>query len=269
MQRTSACSLAVLLWALFSLSAIARPHARALLNQPLSSSSAPSPSSSSLRRPSPIRPRSSPPPALHWGCASLDRSVALTFDDGPSEHTERLLDILKQLEVRATFFVIVNAALARPAIVRRALAEGHTVGLHTLSHANLTSLDEAGLTREVDYAAAALRSITGQPPLFFRPPFGAVTPSIRDRVFNLGMDVALWSGGCIDWLLLNATAETRVEIAGLADAGGLLCLHDTHGETVDGVAGLVAALRSSDGWVNPQGRNIVSIGHCAGTDGAP
>ena len=63
-----------------------------------------------------------------------------TFDDGPGKYTSELLDVLKELEIKATFFVCGNAALRMPDLVQRMAAEGHEVGSHTFSHQNLTRL---------------------------------------------------------------------------------------------------------------------------------
>ena len=204
-----------------------------------------------------------------WGCASLDRGVALTYDDGPGVHTEALLDALAAGRATATFFVLSTAAAARPDTVRRAVAEGHAVGLHTATHANLSALHAAGdwdaLRREVDDAAEALAAVTGTRPRYFRPPFGALTPGVRDYLHERGFSIALWTAGCIDWALHDPPREIEVYADGLPDAGGILCLHDIHESTVNATAALLAALRAGPGrWVNPQEREFISLDRCTG-----
>jgi peptidoglycan/xylan/chitin deacetylase (PgdA/CDA1 family) len=205
-----------------------------------------------------------------WSCASLDRGVALSYDDGPSEHTERLLDYLAAGNATATFFVLSGAATSRTATVRRALAEGHAVGLHTAQHANLSALwaagDWAGLRREIDDAADALTAVTGTRPRYFRPPYGALTPGVRDYLHARGFALALWSAGCVDWAVHDASREIPLYVNGMPDAGGVLCLHDTHASTVDATPALLAALRAGPegGWVNPQGRELISLDRCTG-----
>ena len=207
-----------------------------------------------------------------WGCESLDRGVALSYDDGPGPFTETLLDELRDARAPAAFFVLSGAAAARPATVRRALLEGHTVGLHTATHANLSALwaaaDWAALRAEVDDAAHALEAVTGERPKYFRPPYGALTPGLRDYLHARGFTIAFWTAGCIDWALHDAARETEIYVDGLADAGGVICMHDIHASTVAGAPALIAALRSGreGGWVNPQGRAIVSLDHCTGAD---
>ena len=194
-------------------------------------------------------------------------TVTITYDDGPGDFTETLLDELQALNATASFFVLTALALQRPETVRRALAEGHTVGLHSWSHPNLTALVEArdwdALTKEVDQAADVLQSITGERPFYFRPPYGAINAQLRDYLHQRGFAVAMWSSGCIDWALTDAHANVVTYVDGLADAGGVICMHDIHETSVQGTPELVAALRSSNGpWVNPQGRRIVSLDEC-------
>ena len=215
-------------------------------------------------------PPAASPASPFWSCSALDRGVALSYDDGPGPYTEALLDALRDAQAPAAFFVLSGLAVARPDTVRRALAEGHTLGLHTATHANLTALWEAGdadgLRREIDDAADTLQALTGQRPRYFRPPYGAITPGLRDYLHERGFAIALWSSGCVDWALRDAAKELPLLIDGLADAGALVCMHDIWQSTVEGAPALIRALRSGaeGGWPNPQGRQVVSLDHCTG-----
>ncbi len=205
-----------------------------------------------------------------WGCAALDRSVALSYDDGPSTFTETLLDSLRDANATAAFFILAGAALERPETVRRVLAEGHTVGLHTWTHANLTELwlagNAAALRHEIDDAAAVLQRITGVRPLYFRPPYGALTPGLRDYLHARGFVIALWSSGCIDWAFSSGAEDVAIYVDGMADAGGVICMHDTKENSVAATPALIAALRAADGWTNPQARDVVSLDRCTMRD---
>lgn len=209
------------------------------------------------------------------GCCHCCRGVALTFDDGPSEFTPRLLDELQVLDVKAAFFVLSHKAAEHADTVRRALREGHTVGLHTRSHANLTALHERGdwgaIRLEVEAAAAELEAATGARPLYFRPPFGAINREVVDYVHSLGFAVAMWTAGCIDWAFHDPERELAAIVDGLPDSGGVVCLHDTYNSTVAGTPAVVQALRSGREaqWVNPQGRRLVTLDECTGRRGEP
>lgn len=217
-------------------------------------------------------PRTPSSPSRRSACCYQRRGVALTFDDGPSEFTPALLDELAALNATAAFFVIVEHALSHPETVRRALREGHTVGLHTRSHPNLTALweaeDWARLVIEIDDAADDLQSITGERPVYFRPPYGAVNRGLVEYLHDRGFAVALWTSGCIDWAFHSTDRELPAYIDGMQDSGGVLCLHDSCNSTVVGTPDIVAALRSGReaAWVNPQGRELISLDRCTGRE---
>src|SRR6266702_2884403 len=106
--------------------------------------------------------------------------VALTFDDGPQPpYTNRLLDVLGDFGVPATFFCLGLAAAAYPEIVLRAQSEGHCLANHTWSHPYLPDLSDEGLEFQVRAAGAVLRELTGQSPALFRPPYGSRSPHIE------------------------------------------------------------------------------------------
>src|SRR5580692_10030031 len=97
--------------------------------------------------------------------------LALTFDDGPNPAcTPRLLDILSQHDVRATFFLVGRYAYAEPALVRRIQAAGHLIGNHSWSHPNLAITPARRITEELTRTRDTLRQITGAPVRYFRPP---------------------------------------------------------------------------------------------------
>ena len=90
-----------------------------------------------------------------------DRHVVLTFDDGPTEWTEEILDILRARRVPATFFVLGARAAARPDLVRRMHAEGHEVGVHTFTHGNLANVGPQRARLELDPSQLAIAAATG------------------------------------------------------------------------------------------------------------
>ena len=152
---------------------------------------------------------SSPPPAptpekaqvplLTRGPAD-SRAVALTFDDGPVPGvTERILDVLRVHEVRATFFLIGEKVAAAPGLARRLLAEGHELGHHTYTHRKLTELSDPDFDQELDRTQDLFRDLLGREARWFRPPFGALRQDQARRVRARAMNVALWSVDAEDW----------------------------------------------------------------------
>src|SRR4029077_5203892 len=109
--------------------------------------------------------------------------IAMTFDDGPSaENTPRLLEMLKQRNIKATFFLIGQNAAANPDIVRRILAEGHEVGNHSWTHPQLSKLSDDRVTAEITKPQDAIKDVSGYTPTLLRPPYGAITPRQREWI---------------------------------------------------------------------------------------
>lgn len=98
--------------------------------------------------------------------------IAITFDDGPSIYTERLLEGLKERGVKATFFMVGKQAETYPEIVQKAAEEGHLIGNHTYSHVDITKLKEEDARKEIEKTNQVLQNLTGKPVEYVRPPFG-------------------------------------------------------------------------------------------------
>jgi peptidoglycan/xylan/chitin deacetylase (PgdA/CDA1 family) len=121
-------------------------------------------------------------------------AVCLTFDDGPHpEHTPRVLDVLKQARVPATFFLIGERAERHPDLVRRIAAEGHVLGHHTFTHGDPSRTSARQVREEVRRTGEVLVSLTGREPTLFRPPLGKVTAAKLFGLWRDGQTVVLWS----------------------------------------------------------------------------
>jgi peptidoglycan/xylan/chitin deacetylase (PgdA/CDA1 family) len=127
------------------------------------------------------------------------RTVALTFDDGPGRTTARILRILRSYRIRATFFNVGEAMVARPALVREEAQSGFLLGNHTWSHPNLTRLTRRQQATQVHKATAQQRSITGTTPCVFRPPYGSYNATTLSVASYRRMAVWLWSVDTEDW----------------------------------------------------------------------
>jgi peptidoglycan/xylan/chitin deacetylase (PgdA/CDA1 family) len=131
---------------------------------------------------------------------SMPGEIALTFDDGPNPAwTPRLLDVLANYAVHATFFMVGSHAVAEPALVRRIVAAGHLIGNHTWSHPNLALTRSSRVEQELVRTSDALQQISGKPVRFFRPPFGARRPVVLRAARHLGLTPVLWNAMTNDW----------------------------------------------------------------------
>ena len=143
--------------------------------------------------------------------------LALTFDDGPNPTaTPYLLDLLAKHNTKATFFLIGHYALSQKSLARRILAEGHTVGNHTMSHPKLPLCSHARITAELTDANHAITDTLGAPIRLFRPPHGFRTPVVLRTARALGLTPTTWNLIANDWSLPTALAITARVLAGIA-----------------------------------------------------
>ncbi len=171
-------------------------------------------------------------PRNQWLVANrfrVDRanSVALTFDDGPDPvDTPKLLDLLREKGVKATFFVVGKRADQYPEIVRRAWNEGHLIANHTWSHYSLFCfLTPSRLRAEIERGSESVRRICGHRPRFFRSPVGLRHPLLRPYLTDAGFEFVSWSIWTRDSLNPNAEVLTRRILSQVA-GGDIILLHD-------------------------------------------
>jgi peptidoglycan/xylan/chitin deacetylase (PgdA/CDA1 family) len=153
--------------------------------------------------------------------------VALTFDDGPDpEYTPKLLDLLREKDVKATFFVVGKRADQYPEIVRRTWAEGHLVGNHTWSHYPLFCFLMPGRLRaEIERGTESVRRSCGSPPRFFRSPVGLRHPLLAPYLENAGLEYISWSIRTLDTFTANSSVLAQ-RILSRAASGDIILLHD-------------------------------------------
>lgn len=169
--------------------------------------------------------------------------IALTFDDGPhATNTPRLLDILKERNVKATFYVVATNVKRYPEIMRRIVAEGHEIGNHTVTHGNLTKMSPDEVRSELSRSREAIIATTGIAPRTMRPPYGAITADQKDWIRReFGYPSILWSVDPEDWKKPGASVVTRRLVSGAAP-GGILLVHDIHASTIDAIPSAIDQL---------------------------
>jgi peptidoglycan/xylan/chitin deacetylase (PgdA/CDA1 family) len=177
------------------------------------------------------------------------RAVALTFDDGPSESTPRLLELLARHDVRATFFQCGAHVRRLPSIAREVRAAGHSFGNHTNSHARLWLHSAEFIFAEMEEAQKTIADVTGCEPRYFRPPYGVRWFGMRSAQKRLRLTSVLWSTIGKDWKW-QADAVARRILAGAMN-GAIFCLHDGRGlrerpdieNTIEAVRQVIPILR--------------------------
>ena len=154
------------------------------------------------------------------------KQLALTYDDGPNDpHTLRLLEVLAQHQVHATFFLVGRYVKQRPDIVRAIAQAGHAIGNHTFTHPLLTFKNQAEIRQELSDCNRALRDAIGQHCNLFRPPFGGRRPAVLRIAGELGLEPVMWNVTGYDW---NAPPAKVIEekVSNQICGGNVILLHD-------------------------------------------
>ncbi len=174
---------------------------------------------------------------------TADRVVALTFDDGPHpEVTPRVLEILRERGVRATFFLIGKHVERHPEIVRRIVADGHALGCHSYEHSYLFwSLPAKRLLREVRASQAAVEAASGEACRWFRAPVGMKNCFLSPVLARCGLELVSWDvrfpgSKTTDRGTLDRRLRKKVV------PGSILLLHDGHDRSPEGNPGTIEAL---------------------------
>ena len=219
-----------------------------------------------------LRPSQAFGPSVSAGLGQR-RSIALTFDDGPSAGTGRLLAYRAQQGIRATFFQCGLNVLRKPEMAKRVHAEGHEIGNHTFSHARLCPqlrprlhwLTARSIDRELAETQNILKSITGKNPTLFRPPYGLRWFGLGKAMRRLGLLGVQWTVMGHDWEWPADRIAAR--ILERASPGGILCLHDGRDlcEDVD-LSPLMDALRLIVPALKAQGYRFETVSELLAPD---
>ena len=170
--------------------------------------------------------------------SSAGRRVALTFDDGPGQHTSQVMRILEVRGAKGTFYVLGLQIPGRSALLRRMVRDGHEIGNHSTSHGTSPSYSDIALTSD------RIRAASGFTPCTFRPPFG-ILGGATQAAWSLGMSTIIWDVDTNDWQLPGAGAIYS-RVVSSARAGSIVLMHDgggNRGQTVAALPGIVDELQ--------------------------
>ena len=183
------------------------------------------------------------------------RKIALTFDDGPHPvYTAQILDLLREYDARATFFVIGSNAAQYPDLLQREAAEGHEIGNHTYTHCRMTKATRASLGQEILQCENVVEELTDERPDLFRPPEGKCTAMISDLAKSLDYRIVLWRIDTLDWKHRPADVIADEVLSGVT-SGDIILFHDYVGgksQTVEALRIILPALRE-------QGYDMVTV----------
>lgn len=199
-------------------------------------------------------PNSGPAVVITSG-SKTTKQVALTFDDGPNnQYTPQILDILKEQNVKATFFVLGNMVESNPEVAKRIVNEGHVIANHSWNHPHLPQIAKTEIDKELNRTHDIVKSVTGKQMKLMRPPYGEVNEDVLSVLGNKGLSVINWDVDTGDWTGKKPEEITNTVKSNI-QSGSIILMHDAGGDrsaTVQALPSIISELKS-------QGYTLVTV----------
>ena len=192
---------------------------------------------------------------VYYHVATTEKVIALTFDDGPHPRfTDEILNILKEENVRATFFAIGSNVEAYPDVMRRVIAANHEIGNHTYGHPLIQTVTDFQLEEEIEKTDAILRDIGYQGNGLFRPPQGKCSNGMPALLERTNKTAILWNIDTRDWAHRPSEEIVR-EIENQVCGGDIILFHDY----VSGESTTIPALKKLIPLLKERGYQFVTV----------
>lgn len=168
------------------------------------------------------------------------KMVALTFDDGPNaSSTLDIVSILKKHKVTATFFMLGLMVDQNKEVVETIHKEGFTIANHSYSHKDLTKISAANRQSEINVTNEKIKAITGETPIYLRPPYGAFNKAVTDTT---PMTISLWNVDSLDWKSKNPKAIEK-EVRQQVKEKSVILMHDIYPTTAQSLDNVITYLK--------------------------
>lgn len=158
-----------------------------------------------------------------------EKVIYLTFDDGPSEYTEKLLDLLKQYNIKATFFCVANFAKERKTTIERMKQEGHTIAIHSLKHKNAMLQGIFETKKDLEKSLEIMNNL-GIEIKYYRPPWGDSNLYLLHKLKSKNLKCILWNVMAEDWEASTTEDIILDKLIKRVSNGDIICLHDGRGK---------------------------------------
>lgn len=190
-----------------------------------------------------------------WCCSAFcnadnpaKKLIALSFDDGPHvKYTEEVLHILKENNIKATFFVIGGCVRNHADLLKETFADGNVIGNHTFTHPNLSKLSNIAIEKEAIKANDIIYKTIGVRPALLRPPYGACNDNCKQTLKKLGFTKVTWHYLVNDWDINKTSSEIIASsIIKNASPGAIMAMHDGSGnreKTVQALPRIISTLK--------------------------
>ncbi len=164
---------------------------------------------------------------LIWKIPTKQKEIFLTFDDGPTEGiTDKVLDLLKQYQARATFFCVGEQIEKNPSLFKRIVNDGHTIGNHTYRHPHGWYCPPKLYLEEIEKTSQIINQLVGFRPLYFRPPYGKFSPSTRRYILNQ-YHMVMWDILSGDFDTKMTAEDCITNVLANYQKGSIVVLHDS------------------------------------------
>ncbi len=188
-----------------------------------------------------------------YGVDTAEKQVAISFDAAwGADKTEKILDILDEFDVGATFFLVGIWIDEYPDLVKEIDARGYEIGTHSNSHPDMSKIDKDTMKKELQTSISKLENITGKKVKLFRPPFGAYNNALIDVADNLGLKTIQWSIDTLDWKGISAK-EICSRVESKLHSGAIILMHNNSDNILDGLRLVLTTIQN-------KGYRVTSIG---------
>lgn len=165
--------------------------------------------------------------------------VALTFDDGPSNYTSDIVDLLYENDCYATFFVVGNKALHHQKTLIKTIDKGNEIANHTYNHPWLTHLNDKQILEEIDNTQNIINEITGYTPTLFRPSYGDINSKLRKMI---KLQTVLWTNDSSDWKYRSSKTIASNVIRNIKE-NDIILMHDTYKRSYEALKIIIPKLK--------------------------
>lgn len=187
-----------------------------------------------------------------------EKVVALTFDDGPDERfTPQVLDVLKEHNVKATFFLLGTRVEKYPNVAKRIVKEGHSIGNHTYWHPDLTKTGVKNMIWEIEKNENKIKEVTEVKTDLFRAPYGALNEDLVEKLGGMGYRGIGWSVDSEDWKSLKAK-KVKDNVLSAVHPGAIVLMHSAGHWTQD-LSGTAKALDELIPYLRKKGYEFVTV----------
>lgn len=164
--------------------------------------------------------------------------IALTFDDGPSKYTKDIVELLKNYDCNATFFVLGNKVSIYKDTLKNSITLGNEIGNHTYNHKWLSRLDIDDIKQQIDKTQNIIKEELNYTPVLLRPTYGSLNKKIKN---NTDLEIVLWSVDTLDWKIKSSKKIAERALTKIKD-GSIILMHDTHERTYEALKIMIPKL---------------------------